>query len=70
MYLFVISKYFYTFVLMNYKDQIKATGVTCKKIAEKLGISNIMLSHYLNSRPMPEHIEKKLKAILKSYSSI
>lgn len=55
---------------MNYKKQIKQTGVSCKKIAEKLGISHVMLSHYLNSRPMPTHIEDELKKILRSYSSI
>ena len=55
---------------MSYKEQIKNTGVTCKKIAEKLGISQVMLSHYLNTRPMPKHIEDKLKYIIKTYSKI
>lgn len=56
---------------MNYKDQIKSLGITKQKVAEKLGISNVLLSYYLNNvRPIPEHIEKKLKELLSMYSSV
>jgi len=56
---------------MNYNDEIKAIGLTKKKVSEKLGISNVLLSYYINgTRPMPEHIENKLKEIINIYSNI
>ena len=56
---------------MNYKDQIKDIGLTLQKVAEKIGISNVLLSYYLNDvRPMPEHIENKLRELIKVYSAI
>lgn len=42
-----------------------------KKVAEKLRISQTMLSLYINeARPMPEHIEKGIKEIIKVYSAL
>lgn len=55
----------------NYKQKIEDLGITKQKIAEKLEISNVLLSYYLNdTRPIPEHIEKKLKDILAYYESV
>jgi len=56
---------------MKYKDQIKNTGLQIKKVAKLIGISNIMLSHYLSGRiDMPLHVEDKLKKIIKAYSNV
>jgi len=56
---------------MKYKNKLKELGITLQKVAEKIGISNVLLSYYLNGvRPMPEHIEKKLKQIISIYSEI
>lgn len=50
---------------MDYKEKIKSKGFMIKWVAEKIGISNVLLSYYLNgTRPMPEHIEKRLKIFL------
>lgn len=56
---------------MNYNEAIKKLGVTKQRIAERLGISNVLLSYYLNgTRPMPEHIDKKLKELISMYQAI
>lgn len=50
---------------MNYNEEIKESGLKKTWIAKQLGISNVLLSYYLNeTRPMPEHIKKGLKQIL------
>ncbi len=50
---------------MNYKEMIKEKGLMIKWVAKQIGISNVLLSYYLNNaRPMPLHIEEKLKAFL------
>ena len=50
---------------MDFQQKIKEKGLLKKWIAKKIGISNVLLSYYLNgTRPMPEHIEKKLKELL------
>lgn len=50
---------------MNYNQIIKEKGLKKKWIAEKIGISKVLFSFYITgSRPMPEHIERKLKEIL------
>lgn len=56
---------------MNYNKEIKELGVTKQRIAERIGISNVLLSYYLNgTRPIPEHIEVKLKEIISMYQAI
>lgn len=50
---------------MDFNEKIKETGLKKSKIAEKIGISNVLFSYYLNgTRPMPEHIKRKLREIL------
>jgi predicted transcriptional regulator len=50
---------------MDFHQKIKERGLLKKWIAKKIGISNVLLSYYLNgTRPMPEHIERKLKELL------
>ena len=50
---------------MDYNEKIKEKGLKKSWIANKIGISNVLLSYYLNdTRPMPEHISDKLKEVL------
>lgn len=50
---------------MDYKEKIKEKGLVIKWVAKQVGISNVLLSYYLNNtRPMPTHIESKLKTLL------
>ena len=50
---------------MNYDKAIAEKGFKKKFVAEKVGISNVLLSYYLRgTRPMPTHIADKLKEIL------
>ena len=50
---------------MNWKEKIQEKGLKIKWIADKIGISNVMLSYYINNtRPMPDDIEKQLNLIL------
>ncbi len=47
---------------MDYNKRIKEKGLLKSYIANKLGISNVSFSYYLNKvRPIPEDIEKALK---------
>ena len=53
------------------KEKVKEAGVKKTWLAEKVGISNVLLSHYLNgTRQMPDHIKREIlricDAILKS----
>ena len=42
--------------------RIKDSGLKKKWLAEKCGVSDVLLSYYLNgSRTMPDHVESKLK---------
>lgn len=51
---------------MNYKEKIRSKGLKFKWVAEQIGISNVLLSWYLNGvRQMPLHIEEKIKEIIK-----
>lgn len=51
---------------MNFNQRIEQKGLKKKWIAKQIGISHILLSYYLNGvRPMPSHIEQKLKKLLK-----
>ena len=48
------------------KEKIKNKGLKISWIAKQVGISQPLLSMYLNgSRSMPEQIEKKIKEVLK-----
>lgn len=50
---------------MDFNKVIKEKGLKKRWIATKIGISNVVLSYYLNgTRPIPETVEKKLKEIL------
>ncbi|ANS03565.1 hypothetical protein [uncultured Mediterranean phage uvDeep-CGR2-KM21-C345] len=47
------------------KNKIEKSGFKKKYIADKLGITNVLLSYYLNEkRKMPEHIKAKLRGFL------
>lgn len=50
---------------MDLKKQIKEKGYRIGFIAQTIGISNVLLSYYLNkARPMPEHIKYKILEFL------
>lgn len=50
---------------MKYKKKIQDKGLKITWIAGKIGITRSLLSQYLNdAKPMPIHIEEKLKDIL------
>ena len=51
---------------MNLKQQIKDKGYRIGFIAKVIGVSNVLLSYYLNgARPMPIDVEDKIKSYLK-----
>lgn len=51
---------------MDFQKTIKDKGIKKYFLAKQLGISNVLLSYYLNeTRPMPEHISVKLKGLLR-----
>jgi len=50
---------------MDYKEIIKEKGLKKRWIADKIGVSRVLFSYYINgTRSMPESVEKQLKAIL------
>ena len=50
---------------MDFNELIKEKGLKKSWIAKQIGISNVLLSYYLNEvRPMPKHIKKKLRIVL------
>lgn len=54
------------YIRNNMKEKIKNKGLKISWIAKQVGVSQPLLSMYLNkSRVMPDHIEKKIKEILK-----
>ena len=56
---------------MNLKEQIKETGLTLKKVAELIPLHPVNLSYYLSgTKPMPMHVEERIKEILKKYRNI
>jgi predicted transcriptional regulator len=56
---------------MNYNKEIKKLGITKTMIAKKIGISNVLLSYYLNGvRKIPIHIEEKLKDLIQRYKMV
>ena len=56
---------------MDYKKEIKKTGLTIGKVAELVGISQVLLSYYINGKKnMPLHIQDRLKKIIAKYSNI
>lgn len=56
---------------MNFNQEIKDVGISKTKLAEKLGISNVMFSYYINgTRAMPDDKMLKLKELIKKYKSI
>lgn len=51
---------------MNYKEKIKNKGLKIVWLAEKIGVSQPLLSMYLSGdRTMPQEVEKKLTKLLK-----
>ena len=51
---------------MSYKEKIKNKGLKIVWLAEKVGVSQPLLSMYLNGdRTMPKEVESKLKKLLK-----
>lgn len=52
-------------------DQINKSGVKKSWLAEKICVSNIMLSHWLNgTRSMPDDKKKEIKSILTKLNEI
>lgn len=50
---------------MDFNERIRERGLKKSWIAKQIGISSVLLSYYLtDTRPMPEHIDRKLKDIL------
>ena len=50
---------------MVIKDVLKEKGIKKSWLADKVGVSRTMMSFYLNNvRPMPSHIEQKIKSLL------
>lgn len=50
---------------MKLKEEIKKRGLKMNWVATKIGISNNLLCQYLNGgRPMPFHIEDRIKKVL------
>ena len=51
---------------MSYKEKIKNKGLKIVWLADKIGVSQPLLSMYLNGdRSMPKEVESKLKKLLK-----
>ncbi len=56
---------------MDYKKRLKELDITVKFLANKIGISQTMMSYYVNdTRTPPEDIAKKMKDILKAVERI
>ena len=52
--------------VLTIKNKIEKSGLKKKFIADRIGITNVLLSYYLNEkRKMPEHIKAKLRGLLK-----
>lgn len=50
---------------MNFKKKIKDKGYRISFVARQIGISDVLMSYYLNkTRPMPEHIKEKIQSFL------
>tara|TARA_Y100000310_G_C20600856_1_gene772931 strand:+ start:285 stop:440 length:156 start_codon:yes stop_codon:yes gene_type:complete len=50
---------------MDFQKAIEDKGLKKGWIAKQIGISHVLLSYYLTkARPMPKHIDIKLKEIL------
>lgn len=50
---------------MKYKEMIQQRGLKITWVAKQIGISRCLLSQYINdARPMPIHIEERLKQLL------
>jgi len=48
------------------KKRIEERGIKKKFIAKEIGISDVLLSYYLNEkRKMPEHIKARIRGFLK-----
>ena len=59
---FACLKFINYYCVMDFNKKIKEKGLKKSWVAKQIGISNVLLSYYLNgTRPMPEHIEIKLK---------
>lgn len=56
---------------MNYKEYIKELGITVKFLAKKIGVSQTMMSYYVNNtRPIPFEIERDINRVLKAVENI
>lgn len=53
---------------MDYKKEIKSVGLSISKIAEKMGVSYGMMSHYINGRAeMENYLQNRFKKIIATY---
>ena len=52
---------------MKLKERIKEKGFRINFVAKQIGISEVLMSYYLNgTRPMPEHIKENIERFLRS----
>jgi len=56
---------------MDYKKKLKDLDLTVKFLANKIGVSQTMMSYYVNdARTPPEDVERKMKDIIKAVEKI
>lgn len=56
---------------MNYKEKIKALGVSNKYFAKKLGVSTVMFSYYMTgTHDIPEDKKKRLDSLINQIEQI
>lgn len=56
---------------MSYKDKLKNLDVTVKFLANKIGVSQTMMSYYINgTRPFPDGMKVRVDNILKAIERI
>ena len=56
---------------MNYKKKLSELNLTVKFLANKLDVSQTMMSYYVNgTRPIPPEIESNMKRLLNAVGQI
>lgn len=55
----------------GYKDKLKELGITVKFLSLKVGVSQTMMSYYVNdTRTPPLEIDSRIKEVLKAVERI
>lgn len=56
---------------MNFKKKLNELDLTVKFLANKIGVSQTMMSYYVNgTRPIPPEIEKEMIRVLNAVKQI